>query len=225
MLEKGHVAIVANADVDLIPDLSFYKEDIDTWIGLEKGALFILDNKETLHYALGDFDSVNEQEKNRIKEHAKFFRLYPSEKDQTDLEIAIEQALCLQPKQIILFGVTGGRKDHELVNIQMLYTIARTGTEAIMIDKYSHMTLKYPGSYTVNNDTAYPYISFVAFTPEVTGMTLEGFKYPLTKGKMSWGSTLCVSNQLLSNTGTFSHDHGILLLIKSRDVVSETIQG
>lgn len=46
---------------------------------------------------------------------ANVFRMYPSEKDQTDLEIALEQAYELAPKTIYIFGVTGGRLDHELI--------------------------------------------------------------------------------------------------------------
>src|SRR5699024_5085611 len=137
-----------------------YQEDIDTWIGVEKGTLNILEHNETLDYALGDFDSVTESEKQYIKARSLHFKQCPSEKDQTDLEIAIEKALSLQPKRIYLFGATGGRKDHELVNIQLLYTIVCAGTEAIMIDRYNWMTLTFPGEYTVFNDNAYPYISF-----------------------------------------------------------------
>jgi len=223
-VDNKQIAIVANASKNLLPDLSLYSDMIDTWIGVEKGALYIIDNNESLDYALGDFDSVNELEKGVIKEHAAYFREYPAEKDQTDLEIAIEKALSLHPKKIYLFGTTGGRKDHELVNIQLLYSIMHQGTEANMVDKYNFITLKFPGEYTLRKDNTYPYISFIAFTPEVTGITLKGFKYPLQNETISWGSTLCISNHLLLNTGTFSHDNGILLLIKSRDAVSDTIQ-
>lgn len=224
MVDNDYIAIVANASKELLPDISLYKDNVDTWIGVEKGALYIHDHNESIDFALGDFDSVNETEKYEIQKHAVFFQQYPIEKDQTDLEIAIEKALSLQPKKIYIFGATGGRKDHELVNLQLLYTIARQGVEAVMIDKYNYITLKLPGEYTINYDKTYPYISFVAFTPEVTGITLDGFKYALKKETIFWGSTLCISNQLLLNTGTFSHDNGILLLIKSRDAFSDTIQ-
>lgn len=223
-MTDGHIAIVANADQKLLPDLSLYKGEIDTWIGLEKGALSILDNQETLHYALGDFDSVNEQEQQRIEKQACVFQLYPPEKDQTDLEIAIDKALSLHPKKIYLFGVTGGRKDHELINIQMLYVIAQKGIDAIMIDKYNFMELAFPGKHNVFHEEGFPYISFIPFTPEVEGLTLKGFKYPLSDETILWGSTLCISNHLLLNTGTFSHERGILLVVKSRDAVLETIQ-
>lgn len=223
-MNDDHIAIVGNATESLLSNIGFYQADIDTWIGLEKGALSILSNHESLDYALGDFDSVNEAEKQKIQEHALFFKEEPAEKDQTDLEIAIEKALSLHPKKIYLFGVTGGRKDHELVNIQLLYTIVQQGVEAVMIDKYNYITIKLPGEYTIDRDDTYPYISFVAFTPEVTGITLQGFKYTLENETISWGSTLCISNKLLLNSGTFSHDNGILLLIKSRDTFSDTIQ-
>lgn len=191
---------------------------------MEKGALYIHHNHLQLDYALGDFDSVTPAEKDEIRKQALYFQSYPSEKDRTDLEIAIDKAVSLKPKKIYLFGTTGGRKDHELVNIQLLYRIADLGMEAAMIDRYNFITLKFPGEYTISHDRRYSYISFIAFTPKVSGITLTGFKYELKKESLSWGSTLCISNQLLGNTGTFSYDNGILLLIKSRETVSDAIQ-
>ena len=46
--------------------------------------------------------------------------IVPREKDQTDLEIAINWALEQKPALIRIFGATGGRLDHGLANIQML---------------------------------------------------------------------------------------------------------
>ena len=40
-------------------------------------------------------------------------------------------------------------------------------------------------------------------TEIVEGITLLGFKYPLTNKKIEWGSTLCISNELVEEKGTF----------------------
>ena len=40
-------------------------------------------------------------------------------------------------------------------------------------------------------------------TEIVEGITLLGFKYPLTNKKIEWGSTLCISNELVEEKVLF----------------------
>jgi thiamine pyrophosphokinase len=61
------------------------------------------------------------------------------------------------------------------------------------------------------------YISFLPMTLAVTNLTLDGFKFPLKDRHISMGSTLCISNELISDYGTFSFSKGILLVIRSDD--------
>ncbi|MFD1038032.1 thiamine diphosphokinase [Virgibacillus byunsanensis] len=218
-----NVGIIGNGPTELIPDLDNYKDKMDIWIGADRGAITIIDNDLPLNYALGDFDSISNEEKSLIQQQAHFFEEFPIEKDHTDLEIAIFKAYELNPVSIYLFGVTGGRLDHSLINIQLLYAIIKNNIQGTIVDKYNQLTLTLPGTHTVVRSEEYPNISFIAYTPDVYGLTLEGFYYPLEHETVSWGSTLCISNKLLSNNGTFSYQEGILLLVKSRDAISDAI--
>src|SRR5699024_8897302 len=139
---------------------------------------------------------------------------------QTDIEIAILKAIELNPDKIFLFGVTGGRLDHELINIQLLSSIIKRNIQGVIVDKDNWIEMTTPNRYLIKYNERYPNISFVPFTQEVKGLTLTGFYYPLSNENISWGSTLCISNKLLANSGTYSYEEGILLLIKSRDASS-----
>lgn len=86
-----------------------------------------------------------------------------------------------------------------------------------MIDSKNHLELKFAGSYTIKRCENYPIVSFIPLTQEVSGLTLEGFYYPLSKATIHMGSTLSISNKLISNNGTFSFDDGIVLVVRSRD--------
>lgn len=211
------IGIVANGPEELIPNLIFFRDEIDVWIGADRGALIIADKDIRLDYAIGDFDSIDQMEENIIKESAMTLKKYPSEKDQTDIELAIEKALELQADKIYLFGVTGGRLDHELINFQMLYMLHNRECNGVIIDKLNHIELFTPGTHQIMNDKDFPNISFVPFSEHVKGINLTGFYYPLYNYNLSWGSSRCISNKLLLNNGTFSFDEGILLLIKSCD--------
>ncbi|MGM8211797.1 thiamine diphosphokinase [Virgibacillus sp. W0430] len=211
------VGIVANGPNGLVPDIVTYKDKIDVWIGADGGAWTLIKNGIQVDYAIGDFDSITKKEKESIKKSVKTFALFPTEKDKTDLELAIDKAVELTSEKVYIFGATGGRLDHELINIQLLYSLAERNIKAVIVDKFNELELTFPGTHTVYNEGDFPTISFVPFSPTVEGLTLTGFYYPLNNKTISWGSTRCISNKLNAKSGTFYYEAGILLVIKSRD--------
>lgn len=213
------IGIVANGPLTLQPDYELFKNEVDTWIGADRGALTLVNNGIPIKYAVGDFDSINEKEHMLIQKKATHFERYPKDKNETDLEIALLKAFELNPSTIYLFGVTGGRLDHELVNIQLLFSIIKRGIRGIIVDNANHLELTMPGIHSIAYDEVYPNVSFIPYTQHVKDLSLSGFYYPLEKESISWGSTLCISNKLLLNNGTFSYEEGILLLVKSRDTI------
>lgn len=217
------IAIVGNGPEQLLPDMKKYKNEIDLWIGADRGAWTLIKNGIIPDYAVGDFDSINAVETAEIRKIAKSFITYPAEKDETDLEIALLKAYEFNPRKLYLIGATGGRLDHALANIQTLYAIINRNIQGIILDKYNWLEMTMPGKYHVQYDEMYPYISFIPYTENVKDLTLSGFYYPLENDTVSWGSTRCISNELLSKSGTFSYKEGILLLIKSRDAFTDTI--
>ena len=52
---------------------------------------------------------------------------------------------------------------------------------------------------------------------DVKGVTLKGFKYPLSDYRIQLGSTVCISNELVGDYGTFSFSEGILMIVRSTD--------
>ncbi|MET3728783.1 thiamine pyrophosphokinase [Fictibacillus halophilus] len=212
------INIVAGGPEHLIPDLKPYDlKRNHIWIGVDRGTLFLLKNGIFPQHAFGDFDSVSDDEKKIILDSSIKVNKYQSEKDATDMELALEWALEQNPEQILIFGATGGRLDHELMNIQLLYRSLRVRTDVKIIDNRNEISLHLPGCYDIEQDHRYSYISFLAQSEEVTGITLEGFKYPLEQAKLQAGSSLCVSNELVNKSGTYSFDSGIILMVKSRD--------
>lgn len=211
------IGIVAGGPREEIPSLLSYQEEIDYWIGADSGAVVLLEQGVPIDLALGDFDSVSAKEYEEIKRSSHSILEYPSEKDETDLELALNEGLKLNPKKIYLFGVTAGRIDHELINMQQLYLLRLKQVEAVIIDAHHEISLYKPGEHIVKANNEYPYVSFIPFSPTVENLSLQGFYYKLTKATVQWGSTLCISNQIIEDSASFSFTDGIILLIKSRD--------
>lgn len=211
------VAIIGSGPLKDIPDICTYRKKVDIWIGADRGALTIIERGLPLHYAVGDFDSVTSKQKKLIYTHAKHKKVYSEIKNETDLELALRVAIELNASKVYLFGMTGGRLDHTLVNLQLLTTLLNKNIQGVIIDRCNRVELKKPGTYLINKHDAYSYISFVPFTDNVKGVSLTDFIYPLSNYDLNLGSTRCISNELSSNRATVSFEEGLLLFIYSTD--------
>lgn len=213
------IHILAGGPTELLPDLHLHTSDQITWVGVDRGVYTLLSNNIKPDIAFGDFDSVTEEEFQIIeKEVDQLFRFTP-EKDETDMDLALSWALKKRPEKIRIFGATGGRLDHMFGNIQLLIH-ATNKTDDVDIEIIDHQNIifvKSPGIYRLQKITDKKYISFIPISTEVKGLTLIGFKYPLTECHIPLGSTLCISNELLIENGTFSFSEGILMIIRSTD--------
>lgn len=86
---------------------------------------------------IGDFDSLNEIPYPAPEE------IYPSEKDFTDGEIALFKLLEKGVTEIEIYGGGGGREDHFLGNLQLLYHAFSKGVKSLMI---TNRSLIFPAS-------------------------------------------------------------------------------
>lgn len=214
MLEYAILAGGPSAHLPNIKDIRFKNV---SWIGVDRGTLTLLKNGIQPVRAFGDFDSINEQERAFIENAGTDLLVYPSEKDLTDLEIAIDWILSEKPDRCLILGATGGRLDHSLMNVQLLVKGIKTQTELVLMDNQNIVTILPPGVYDVTKAQSHPYVSFIALSPKVSGISLIGFKYPLNDAELTWGSSLCISNELKSPHGTISFKEGIVISIQSRD--------
>lgn len=61
------------------------------------------------------------------------------------------------------------------------------------------------------------YISLIPLTEKVENINLKGFKYELENGKLTIGSSLGISNEILKEQAIIEFDNGILVMIFSKD--------
>ncbi|MFJ7976352.1 thiamine diphosphokinase [Peribacillus sp. JNUCC 23] len=215
------ISIVAGGPVALLPDLNVYREKSSIWVGVDRGVYTLMQHDIVPDVAFGDFDSVTEAELADIKKTLNHLEIYPAEKDETDLEIAFNWALSKHPEEIYVFGATGGRMDHFIGNLQLLLKKPlleqKNNLNIFIVDKQNLISFKTPGTYSLEAMNDKKYVSFLPISTEVKGITLAGFKYPLTNHVLPLGSTQCISNELISQCGNFSFTDGILMVIRSSD--------
>ena len=155
----------------------------------------------------------------------------PVRKDMTDSEEALRIALEADCDPIHLIGMTGGRLDHLIGNIQILRKAADAGVHAYLADPLSRALMVRAGqdgsgrTIELNRDKAYgSTFSLFAVGGPVTGLTLKGAAYPLENAVLPGDSSLGVSNQFAADTVTVSFESGYLLIVESRDHFSPDVQ-
>lgn len=93
--------------------------DTDKIIAVDGGLNYVYKLNLIPQFILGDLDSVDKNILNHYKDTVELIK-YPSEKDFTDLELALEIAKEQGATEIIILSGTGGRIDHYLGNINAL---------------------------------------------------------------------------------------------------------
>lgn len=156
---------------------------------------------------LGDMDSVKNAPEGSI--------VYPTEKDETDSEIAIDYAIDHGFSEIILAGFTGTRLDHTLNNILLLKKIADKGLSGVIVDDNNEIYyLKDKLSLSGNRGD---FLSIIPVFGDLTGITTYNLKYPLNNETLYFGKSRGISNELLGSNAEITVKSGEGIVIKSKD--------
>ena len=237
--------IVSGGDIQSDFALYFLKKNIEKagrenirLIAADRGLEFFLDYLILPDVVIGDFDSLSEDGKNFLEMQnedipyggmlewklqkgegkvVEVVRLRP-EKDDSDTQSAMNYAIQNGAKEIVILGVTGNRVDHLMANFGLLILAQKQGAEVALADRYNYMKLIPSGTILKKAEQFGKYVSFFPLGGDVTGLTLEGFKYPLDKYHLTTAdSGLTVSNEISEEYAKVTYESGTLLMIMSRD--------
>lgn len=145
------------------------------------------------------------------------------EKDETDTELALQDALLAGCTEVDILGATGGRLDHEISNIHLMAQGKKRGLTVNIFDKKNKIFLldsEFEKRTEFFKDSLYgTYMSFLPLTETVRGITLTGFKYPLLEKDISIleNPSLCVSNEVVEERAEITFRQGILICVESKD--------
>lgn len=187
-------------------------------IGVDRGGLLALEEGIEIEVALGDFDSISAHEKNRIAQETSELIEYPSEKDDTDTEIALLYVLKhYTNSKVYIYNWYGGRIDH-LYSILLLMHQERFKKilpNLRLVSKNNDISYYLPGKHRVDKIEEMDYLSYILLT-EVKDLTLEDVKYPLSKKSFKRPLAL-ISNEFLEEQAKFSFSEGLVAVIQSKD--------
>lgn len=164
---------------------------------------------------VGDFDSGSEEDLVYFQNQGVSIHRFPSEKDETDTEIAIQKAIEMQPEEVDIYGGLGSRLDHSLGNVHLLYQLLRAGIKGCLLNPNNSVSLAM-NRYKIVGKKG-DIVSLLPFAGNVEGITTKGLAYPLHKATISIGTSLGISNYLLEEVADIVIEKGILIVIRARD--------
>lgn len=186
----------------------------DILIGADKGCETYFKYGFMPDYALGDFDSISDSYKEKLKSTNVI--KYNSEKDNTDSEIALLKAIELKVDEICILGVTGTRMDHVLGNLGLLNIALENKVKCYMKD--SNNLIMLVNKEISLKDKGYKYISFQPFGESIKNFSIKGAKYEVNNSILSFGNNRFVSNEFLDNNDIdINFESGKILIIYSKD--------
>ena len=166
------------------------------------------------HVVIGDFDSINiRDEKLLLLKSNKntIVKRFPREKSKTDLELAVDYAVDSGIKTIILAGAWGGRIDHSLGNIDLLYKLGLEGIEACILTTQAKLFLvNHKLELEIPLNTI---VSLIPLTETVTGVSTTGLYYPLEDAIIKKGSTWTISNKTIEPLISITCKRGVLIAV------------
>ena len=170
------------------------------------------------NHVVGDFDSVSPEILEFYKKQPQIiFHTYNAEKDNTDTDIALKLAIQIKSSEITILGALGKRMDHTIANIHILKDALEANIPCQILDEHNRIYL-INTSIQLEKDKIYgKYVSLIPLTSTVEGLTLTGFKYPLHDYTLLIGTSLGISNEIVTDTAHIEMNNGILIVIESRD--------
>lgn len=198
-------------------DLDYFTTSFDYFVGVDRGALFLVQKQLPLDLAVGDFDSVSEKELQLIQEKAKdFFKASP-EKDDTDTELALKTVLAKFPQaQVTVFGAFGGRIDHMMSNLFLPsdLDLAPFMRQITLRDVQNEIQFHPAGKCTILPVEGMTYVSFMS--SDDADLTIKGAKYDLDDHNF-FKKKIYSSNEFIDQPITVTLDSGYLIVIQSKD--------
>lgn len=233
LVDSKYAVIVSGGDVGrTTAEVAWALEMIQgasTVIAADSGADFLLAHGIVPSVLLGDFDScLDESVRSCERSGSRILRL-KADKDQTDTEAALEEALCLGFSQAVVIGALGGgRFEHSVANIALIEAYGRRGMDVVLFSgKTTVCSVGDAGPISggigdgktsaVRERTFYgkpgDWVSIFPVTEAAHGVTTENLRFPLSSATLHRGSTLGVSNEMLGDEARVSIDAGFIVIV------------
>jgi thiamine pyrophosphokinase len=160
---------------------------------------------------IGDFDSIDPAQLQRLQQSGTQIIRHPARKDYTDLELALQHVQSLGVTHCLVFAGLGARWDQTLANLLLPATVELSQMRIDFIDGNQELTVLHSGDRHEILGRSGDTVSLIPLNADVHGVSTEGLEYPLADDRLVFGATRGVSNVLVGEHALVSIREGLLL--------------
>lgn len=181
-------------------------------VAADGGVELALELGVAVDIVVGDLDSIASGSLEALERSGVRIERHPQEKEATDLALALDVAMALGPRRIVLVGAAGGRLDHLLGELLLLGAEdyadveidAYLGAAAVHVVRDERSLVGTPGEL----------VSLHALHGPAVGVVTEGLLYPLRGETLVAGSSRGISNVFVAEEARISLEQGVVLALR-----------
>ena len=179
--------------------------DHDSIIAVDGGGAVCIEAGVTPDTVLGDFDSIDPAALDWLRHGGSKIKSFPSDKDQTDLELALSEARTDGADRITLTAVSSRRLDHTLAALGAIGEAAHLWPELVEPEVHAWV-LSSDARDTLRVTGVGATISLVSYGVGAC-VSISGVRWPLDRHDLPPGSGLGVSNVVVDEGGAAIRVH------------------
>jgi thiamine pyrophosphokinase len=218
----NRVIIVANGELPDLEKARSLVQNGDYIICADGGTRHALSLAVRPDLIIGDLDSAEPGLVQSFKTNGVEIELFPRDKNETDLELAINHAIEQEPSQIVILAALGGRLDQTLANIALLSdprlsTLRQGSGQALdlRLDDGLEEIFLCRDQVEVHGGSG-DIVSLIPWQGAVSEVQTENLKWPLRKETLYPDKTRGISNEMLDDKARISIGSGLLLIVHRR---------
>ena len=206
--------VVAHGDV--LPSDRAVIDAKDYLVAADGGALALERWKLPPHLIVGDMDSLGDAGVERFAKQGIAVAKFSAAKDESDLELAVAQAIAAGATEIVLLGALGGeRLDHETANLLLL---ADPGYDGVRLEARRGAlrirAVRGEGSLALAGPVG-ALVTLLPVSGNAEGVTTEGLSFPLRDETLRFGRARGLSNEVASLPAKVTVRKGSLLVFET----------
>lgn len=178
---------------------------------------------------LGDGDSLPTSDVERFRARGVDVHLVAPDKEASDSELCLREAIARGASQVAIFGALGGRRpEHSLANVALLALPELAGLDVTLEHGAGRVwlvgTTDGPARVQLSGE-ATDYISLQPLAQGAEGVTTDGLRFPLRDEPLTYGPSRGLSNEFLTDAAAVSVRRGRLLITHTRRALLEAERG
>lgn len=203
-------AVIANSEFKSERKILDLIKSSDLIVCANGGTRIAKDIEITPAAIVGDLDSISKEITNTFKKKGTEIIEHLTEKDYTDLELAVNYAEEKGANEILIFGALGGRPDHFIANIILLSDLLKRNIRAKILSSQTEIFCL--NRYGEIKGKAGDVVSLLPLSNEVHFESITGLKFIPPANTLQFGASRGISNVMLEDTAFLKIRSGTILV-------------